>query len=55
MSKYTEDQLSEMAKRVLQAEKDGDPRFFQLAMTMCIATGLEFDDVMNRIRGMVKE
>lgn len=55
MSKYTDEQLSDMARQVLQAQENGDPRFFQFAMTMCIATELEFDDVMKRIRGMVKQ
>lgn len=54
MAKYDEDQLKRMAQRVLQARREGDERYFQFVLSMCLFTGLTAVEVENKIEQMAE-
>lgn len=51
MSRYTRDELREMATQFLQAEKINDIRCIQLTLAISMKTGMHPEDVRERILG----
>ena len=49
MSKYSADQLSDMAAHALQAKADGDERYHSLILTVSFLTGLDAREVERQI------
>ena len=54
MAKYSDEHLTYMAKRVLQAQKGGDERYFVLIMRMCLMTGWPADHVTAEIERLAE-
>lgn len=50
MTKYSKNQLRQMATQALQARDDGDPRYQLLVMNMCMITGLQSGTVEYKIK-----
>ena len=53
MSKYTKEELSEMARVVLQDRREGGMQSFQLVIILATALDMEPEQVMNAICKMV--
>jgi len=54
MSKYTDQQLTEMAKHAVAARDLGKPEWVQLLLTLVMITGLQPAECENRIRQMAE-
>ena len=54
MSKYTRQQLQQMAKRVLEARDSGDQRYPLIMMTMAIHTRFSPEQVKLKIKALVR-
>ena len=52
MSKYTNEELIDMAKEFVEAEKQSDMRCIQLTLAMSMKTGWHPEDVRNWIHGL---
>ena len=52
MSKYSEDQLRDMARQCVEAQGVNDERYFILLGMLSVATGMPMFDVSRRIAAM---
>ena len=53
MSKYTDEELAEMALTYLEAQKGGDVRWIAVCAQVSLSTGLSPTEVNNRITDLL--
>lgn len=52
--KYTREELTAMAKRVVQARDEGDVRYLQFVMSLAMKTGRDPNYIKHEIERMAK-